>query len=156
VDDTPAVLQHLPMLASLPHDTKKLVLDSFVPVTYGFGTPIVREGEEAEAWYVLVSGRARVVKQASDGTEMTLGVLRSGDSFGEMGLLACGTRTATVRASSEVQVLKLDKSLFQAILRTHAEIRTSFELQSARRSLHNFLRLYTPFAQLSAALVSGK
>jgi len=63
------------------------------------GNVIVGEGEDADAFYVLVSGTARVVKQAGTAEEGPLSLLRRGDSFGEMGLLDESTRVATVRAS---------------------------------------------------------
>jgi hypothetical protein len=40
----------------------------------------------------------------------------AGEYFGEVGLLATGTRTATVRAVSEVRLLSLDRVQFQAIV----------------------------------------
>ena len=55
-----------------------------------------------DALYILASGRARAVQQGDDGEEVPLHVLEPGDAFGERGLLAEGPRTATVRASSEV------------------------------------------------------
>jgi CRP-like cAMP-binding protein len=40
----------------------------------------------------------------------------AGDYFGEVGLLAARTRTATVRAVSEVRVVSLDRAQFQALV----------------------------------------
>ena len=58
---------------------------------YEFGDVIVRQGEEADAFYILISGRARAVKaQASNGEEVALGTLRPGDSFGEAALAEGG------------------------------------------------------------------
>src|SRR3954469_940456 len=109
-------LEELPVLGFLPQDVRKLVADSFVRSTFSFGSSIVCEGEPADALYVLVSGRARVVKTADDGQEISLNTLRQGDSFGEIGLIENTVRSATVRASSDVEVLRLDRSVFQALL----------------------------------------
>ena len=150
--DVRAVLDGLPLLQFLPPDARELVINSFEPGSFAFGTPIVRENEPADALYVLVAGRARILKAASAnggaGGEITLSQLRVGDTFGEMGLLEHTTRSATVRASSDVEVLRLDKSVFEALLRSRPEIRQYFELQTKHRHLHNFFREMTPFAKL--------
>jgi ATP-binding cassette subfamily B protein len=145
-----SVLRDLPILRFLPEEVRRLILDSFVPASFTFGQPIVREGEPADGFYVLVSGLARVVKERENGEDISLNLLRPGDSFGEMGLLEEGKRGATVRATGDVTALKLDRSVFQAIMRAKPEIRHYFELQMKHRHLHNFFRLYSPFAQLPA------
>jgi HlyB family type I secretion system ABC transporter len=146
-----AALHDLPLLAFLPPDVRELVVDSFVPESFEFGSAIVREGEKADAFYVLVSGRARVIKAGRGGEEISLNVLRPGDSFGEMALLDNTTRAATVRASSDVEVFRLDKSLFNALVESNPDIHKYLDLHIRHRSLQNFFRLYTPFAQLPAA-----
>ncbi|MEJ7811631.1 MAG: peptidase domain-containing ABC transporter [Gemmatimonadaceae bacterium] len=152
--DSRSVLQDLPILTFLPPEAQDLVRNSFTPATYSFGTPIVREGEAGDAYYVLVSGRARIVKSGDNGEEISLNVLRPGDTFGEIGLLGGATRTVTVRASNDVEVLRLDKSVFDALVRSRPEIRQYVELQVKHRHLHSFFREYTPFADLPSEALS--
>lgn len=140
----------IPFLRYLSPDLRKLVEDSFVPVQFAFGTPIVREGDDADAFYVIVSGRARVVKSGDNGEEVSLHVLHPGDSFGEMALLEQGKRTVTVRANSDVEALKLEKAIFRALVRSQPELARYFDKQSKRRAVHNFLRVETAFANLPA------
>jgi HlyB family type I secretion system ABC transporter len=144
------LLDNLPILRLLPGDARTLVVGSFQPVSFSFGDTIVREGEPADAFYVLASGRARIVKNTDAGEEIPLSSLRAGDSFGEMGLLDHSTRTATVRASSDVQAWRLDKSVFEALLVQTPEIRQYLELQIRYRQLSNFFRHFTAFTRLPA------
>ncbi|MGA1795322.1 MAG: peptidase domain-containing ABC transporter [bacterium] len=148
-----SVLNNLSIFALLPKDVKELVISSFVPVSYPFGHIIVKEGEPADAFYVLASGRARVVKLDANGDEISLYLLRPGDTFGEMGLLSRTEkrRMATVRASTEAVAFRLDASLFQGLITTNPEISEYFELQIRYRNLHNFFLEYTPFARLPIA-----
>ena len=141
---------NLPILRLLPGDARALVVGSFEPVSFSFGDTIVREGEPADAFYVLASGRARIVKNTDTGEEIPLSSLRAGDSFGEMGLLDHSTRTATVRASSDVHAWRLDKSVFEALLVQTPEIRQYLELQIRHRQLSNFFRHFTAFTRLPA------
>ncbi len=55
-------LRDLPLLRFLSAEVRRQVVARFVPAAHPFGSVIVREGEPADAFYVLVSGRARVVK----------------------------------------------------------------------------------------------
>jgi ATP-binding cassette subfamily B protein len=148
MSDTRTVLHELPLLRMLPPDAQELVQNSFTSAFYSFGDSIVREGEPSDGYYVLVSGRARLVKRGTAGEEISLNVLRPGEGFGEMGLLDAATLAATVRASSDVEVLRLDKSVFDALVRSRPEIRHYFELQIKHRHLQSFLREFTPFASL--------
>jgi len=102
--------------------------------------------------YVLLSGTARAIKGGEHGEEVPLNVLRAGDVFGERALLEeNGKRTATIRASSSVETLKLDRSVFLALVRGNPAIRGYVELESRRHELRDFLRVYSPFTRLPAA-----
>src|SRR5580765_8661384 len=68
------VLENLPGLRSLPSEVRAVVVDAFEPVSYGFASLIVCEDEEADAFYVIVSGTARVVKRSEEGEEVSLHV----------------------------------------------------------------------------------
>ncbi len=142
------VLENLPGLRSLPSEVRAVVVDAFEPVSYGFASVIVCEDEEADAFYVIVSGTARVVKRSEEGEEVSLHVLRSGDYFGEIGLLEASTRIATVRAREPVEAMRLDRSVFLALVHQFPDVRGSFERLARTRVALNFLRLHSVFASL--------
>jgi ABC-type bacteriocin/lantibiotic exporter with double-glycine peptidase domain/CRP-like cAMP-binding protein len=147
-DDAIRILDELPAFSAMPQEIRSLVAAAFEPVSYEFGNVIVGEGDDADAFYVLVSGTARVVKQAGTGEEVPLSLLRRGDSFGEMGLLDESTRVATVRASGPVQALRLDRGVFRALTHRRPEVRAQFERLARIRRAHNLLRLYSTFRSL--------
>lgn len=71
--------------------------------TYGEGEIIVTEGELADAFYTIVSGKANVIKNSHEVDHMT-----AGDCFGELGHVASNARrTATVIAKTSTRVLKI-------------------------------------------------
>jgi ABC-type lipoprotein export system ATPase subunit len=84
------------------------------PVNYPPGATIIKKGDPASHFYILVKGQAEVVLDHPTGGEMVVGHLEAGQFFGEMGILEGGRRTATVRAAadSEVGVMQLDREAF--------------------------------------------
>src|SRR5688500_18208670 len=152
MSEAAAALAELPLVTMLPPDVRALVLERFEPGSFSFGTVILREGDAADAFYVLVSGRARVFKRTESGVEVALGVLRPGDSFGEAALITKSVRTASVRASGNCEVLRLDRASFDELVAAHPEIRTFLELQVKQRSLVNFFRQHATFARLPPAV----
>ncbi len=143
-----SLLEHLSFLQVLPSALRALVLDSFLPVSFPYGSTIVQEGQEADGLYVLTAGQAQVVKQDQNGREMTLRILRPGDCFGEIAFLQNDKRSATVRACDNVQTFRLDKSMFSALLRKSPELRGHLDRHVKRIALQDFLRLHSPFSRM--------
>ena len=75
---------------------------------YGDGEAIVRQGDVGDCMYVVQTGRVEVLQSTAIG-EQHLAFLEAGDFFGEMSVFEKETRSATVRASGEARVLKVDK-----------------------------------------------
>jgi HlyB family type I secretion system ABC transporter len=147
-EDPGRVLDELPAFRAMPEDVRRLVADACELVAYDFGNVIVHEGDDADAFYILVSGTARVVKHAGGADEVSLNLLRRGDSFGEIGLLHESSRVATVRASGPVRALRLDRGVFRALTRRHPDVRAEFERLARIRTAQNLLRLYSTFGAL--------
>jgi HlyB family type I secretion system ABC transporter len=149
------VLDELPILRFLPEGVRAHVIRRFVPASFPFGSVIVAEGSPSDAFYVLVSGKARVVKRGSTGDEIPLNVLRAGDSVGEAELLDGAVRPSTVRASTHVLALRLDADEFRTLVDAHPDIRTYLELQLKHARLQAFFRNMPAFARLPAEAVAG-
>lgn len=76
------------------------------------GAIIVREGDAAEHFFVLIEGQAEVFTGRDPAAGRRLATLGPGDFFGEIGLLRRVPRTATVRATTPVVVLVVDRDAF--------------------------------------------
>jgi ATP-binding cassette subfamily B protein len=146
-------LADLPLLSVLAPDVRNLVAAAFTPSRYEFGETIFAAGDPPDGFYVISSGVVRVVVAGEDGEEVSLNLLRAGDSFGEGGFLDGSARTATTRAASVVEVLRLDASIFQALVQLHPTIGDAFVLQPRARRLADFLRVHSAFSRLPAAAI---
>ncbi|MFM9939583.1 MAG: patatin-like phospholipase family protein [Hyphomicrobiaceae bacterium] len=76
------------------------------------GDVLVRQGEEADDLYIVVTGRFEVRLAGRDGVVAEIG---PGSPIGEMAFLAGGTRTATVVASRDSLVLRLGRADFDRL-----------------------------------------
>jgi ATP-binding cassette subfamily B protein len=122
---------------------------------YEFGDVIVKEDDPADSFYVLTSGRARALKIKPDGEEIPLGVLKPGDSFGEASLSEGGTRNATVRCSTAVDVLRLDRDDFTELVRRVPDLKQYVETTGRDRALQSFLYQFSNFGRLPTSVLRG-
>src|SRR5438445_1493267 len=115
---------------------------------YEFGDVIVKQDDPADAFYVLTRGRARALKIKPGGEEIPLGVLKPGDSFGEAALSEGGARNATVRCSTAVDVLRLDRDDFTELVRRVPDLKQYVETTGRDRALQSFLYQFSNFGRL--------
>ncbi|HEV2763527.1 MAG TPA: peptidase domain-containing ABC transporter [Pyrinomonadaceae bacterium] len=116
---------------------------------FTLGQTVCRAGDVADSFYVVYSGRARVVSQHDGQDEVTVGTLTRGNTFGEQGLLTNSRRHFTVRAAGDLSLLRLDKSDFDKLLRERPELREYFDRYISDISVRNFLKLCTVFSALA-------
>lgn len=144
-------LRELPLLSLLPEAVAALVMELLEPRHYSFGEVVIEQGGSPDSVFLITRGSARVVMTGDDGAEANLALLGPQDSFGEEGLLTGAPRSATIRASSELDVLVLPRRIYQAVERVHPQIRHSLETQRRARVLHRFLRSQSAFSKLPLA-----
>jgi CRP-like cAMP-binding protein len=78
---------------------------------------IIRDGDQTDGLYVVLSGEVEVSK---DGHLLTR--LKEGDLFGEISLLQKTPATATVTASRHTTLLRLPRADFDALISSHPQI----------------------------------
>jgi eukaryotic-like serine/threonine-protein kinase len=84
------------------------LIDASETVTFKSGAAIIREGETDNALYILLMGLAEVRKNGQ-----LIAVLEKGDCFGEIGFLYAVQRTASVVATTDAMVLKVNAQLLE-------------------------------------------
>lgn len=96
------------------------------------GTVITREGRPGREFFVLVSGAARVTKNGKKVAD-----LGAGDWFGEIALLTDSPRTATVTATSPVDVLVITDRGFRDVVETMPSIALKILSSVSQRLAHD-------------------
>jgi CRP-like cAMP-binding protein len=121
-------LASVPLLAGLEARVRRRLADVGKRRTYGPDEVLVREGSTGTALYVVLSGRARVVRG-----EEQLAQLRPGDFFGELALIEEHPRSATVIAEETTECLLFPAWEFSALLEEHPEIAVPIMRELIRR-----------------------
>jgi cytochrome P450/CRP-like cAMP-binding protein len=105
-------------LPTLSLDQVRETAAHFELLSYPPGAVIVRQGDPADRFFIIVRGRVEVTNRHPSGGEIALGSLGAGDFFGEAGLLQSRPRNATVRASAdaEVEVMALGRDEFHRLM----------------------------------------
>ena len=108
------VLQSLAVFAGLTRGTLEFLLARAKPVVVDAGHYFFREGDAGCALYVLESGHVEALK-ARDGKVLHLASLGPGDCVGEMALLAVTPRSASVRATTRCEALRIENGDLRAL-----------------------------------------
>jgi len=91
------------------------VLDNAEVIPVRAGQAIITEGEEGEDIYVIRVG-SMIVEKMVGGKPVFLSYLPAGSYVGEMGLIAGGRRTATVKAAIKSEVIRLEGAAFRRLM----------------------------------------
>ena len=76
----------MPLLRSMEAYERTAVADAFEEQSYAAGEVILREAEQGDTFYLLVSGTAAATKAGGEGRRLLL-EYKEGDYFGELALL---------------------------------------------------------------------
>ena len=120
--DTVDFLARVPMFQGLSASQLRRLTGRFVRRKYSAGTDIVTQGKGGAGLFVVVSGRAEVIRVRTDGTKAVLNVFGPTDFFGELALLDDAPRTASVVTTEETECLVLSQWEFLGALREDSEM----------------------------------
>ena len=96
------------------------------------GESIFAEGDVGTEMFVIQSGSVEIAKRVKDELK-TLAVLEKGDFFGEMSILEDVPRTADAIAKTDVELVKINQSTFDEMLRHNTEIAVRMLRKLSRR-----------------------
>ncbi len=127
-----AVLEQSLIFKNLRHsEAKKVVLLGSIREAHAQEL-IFHQGDKGEDMFLILSGRVRVALTTEAGGEKVLGVLEQGDIFGEMALLGEGTRTASVIAETDTELLRIDYNSLERVRRRNPGISAKLHMNIAR------------------------
>jgi CRP-like cAMP-binding protein len=115
-------LRKIPLFTGLPTARLKLIAYTAEVVEFAPGETIVRQGDPADAVYILTEREAEVLLEDVDGHEVKVAMMGRHSLFGEAAVISKGRRTATVRARDRVVTFKISADVFLDLVRHSPEI----------------------------------
>jgi len=112
----PVPIRRSNLFGSLADDEVREILASCQTVSLRSGENACQQGEKGESMFVIVRGRVSIHVDEAGGTRKLLNYLGPGDHFGEMSLLVGGSRSASVTAVTDTELLELTRSDFERSL----------------------------------------
>lgn len=103
-------------------------LDKYM-TTFQVGETLFLEGDESQDLYILVEGKAGVLK----GTKIIAEISEKGSIFGEMSFLLGENRTATVKALTDLKVVRIPREEVSSFLNEFPEVVRQFAKHLAKR-----------------------
>lgn len=101
------------LFAELPGDVLRKLSDRMERQSVPAGTEVIREGDDGDRFYVVLSGMLTVTQEALGDRR----ILKPGDHFGEVALAMGMPRTATIRAMTPSVVASCDRATFDEFVK---------------------------------------
>jgi hypothetical protein len=136
-DLTPAeLLKQVPMFADLGADLLAEVAAGSTLRYFAANTPIFREGDYGESFFVILSGAAHAVATTGEGLKIFYGTMKQYDFFGEMAVLTGFPRSATVTATTDTVVLEIAKEILIDLMDESRLVKGTVSQAYTDRTLH--------------------
>ena len=89
---------------------------------YVEGESIMRKGDAADSFFVILDGNLKIVTQDAKGDEIIINKVQPGETVGEMSLIDQRPRSAGAVALEEVEALELSKDVFLELLTERTDV----------------------------------
>ena len=126
------LLRRVPIFAEI--EPSKLKLLAFMSERVGFdsGKQLMRQGDPADAAYLIIDGHAEVILETPAGP-VVVATLGANDFVGESGILGDTPRNATVCANDRLIALRISKEPFMRMVREFPTMAVSIMRELAQR-----------------------
>ncbi len=121
----------MPFFAGLDPATLNQLLADLEPVHLPGGALLFAAGAAGDSMYVVLSGRLRVTIDRDDGTSESLRELARGDTVGELALLTGESRSASVWAIRDTELVRISQAAFESAVKTDPKLIRQIAVQLA-------------------------
>jgi CRP-like cAMP-binding protein len=149
LDDDIRILSSVGLFSGLTAEQVRLLAFGAESVRFQAGREIYREGAAAECAYVVVKGVV-VLYRDNEGEALAVSRLREGAIIGELALIAPTRRLTYAAAETDVELIRLNRSLFRRILEEYPEAAADLHRRMTddlREFLERIERLGSRFAE---------
>ncbi len=145
---SPEQLRGYSYFSSLPDQTLERLSGRLRIIGFSEGTNILKQGQPADALYLLAHGEAQVLRSTQWGQQAKIATLRQGAVFGEMGLWTCAPRCCTIISKTDTILYRLHKKDFEEIVWADNAFSRIAEQRFSEYIHYNTIKTLQPFALL--------
>lgn len=138
--DEVEMLRRVPIFSRIAPAKLKLLAFTSDRMTYKVGQNLFHQGDVGDAAYVILSGTADIIVASAAG-EIKVADVEPNAIVGEIAILCDVSRTATVRATSPLEVLRISKEHFLKLLSDFPEMAVEIMRVLADRLNHTTAEL---------------
>ena len=107
MEDAEVVLRRAPLFEGLDEESARALRRQMTEVKLSRGEHLFLEGDQGDRLYVVLDGKIKLTRAATDGRESLWSVLGPGEMFGELSLFDPRPRTSTASAVTDATVAAL-------------------------------------------------
>lgn len=119
--DEVRMLRLVPLFSGLEPAKLKLLAFMSDRVNYRAGEILFRQGEVGDAAYVILAGKAEILADSPNG-QIKIAEVGDNSIIGEIAILCDAARTATVKAVTPIDALRIRKEQFLKLLTDFPEV----------------------------------
>jgi CRP/FNR family transcriptional regulator len=133
MSDVVELLRRVPLFSELSEPELARIARVAIPRSYPRETRVFHEGDAGDACYIVRTGSARVTREHPDGRAITLANLGPGAIFGELAMLDGESRSASVEATEDTELLALPATDMRALIRENPGLAEKLVVALTRR-----------------------
>ena len=126
------LLRQVPIFAEMEPAKLKLLAFMSERIAFDPGKPLMRQGDPADAAYLIIDGQADVIAETPGGP-VYLATIGANEIVGEMAILGDVPRTATVQAKNRLVTLRISKEPFMRMVREFPNMAIAIMQELAHR-----------------------
>ncbi|MDD2717532.1 MAG: peptidase domain-containing ABC transporter [Candidatus Wallbacteria bacterium] len=112
------------------------------------GEELFRQGERGDTFYIILSGKIRILQTNEAGREINLGIRNSTDHIGARAIITDEPRIATARAVDDSLLLSIGRDAFTSFISSKPELKEYFDKFFKHISIFNFLKSCTDLSSI--------
>jgi CRP-like cAMP-binding protein len=116
------LLRASPIFGHLPLEQLRWLAKRFRIQEYSGQEPIIFQGDPSEGYYLVVSGKVKIVKESTTGQAVLLELILPGEVFGALAVFDGKPYPATAQPIGRAKVARLGRKDLTELLERHPEI----------------------------------
>ena len=114
------LIRQFPIFSKIQPAMQKLLCFSAERLTYDAGQVLFNAGDPGDAAYVVIDGTVEISVPTPNGP-IIINTMTKNEILGEIAIVGDVPRTATAKAVSKLETLKISKELFTKIIRENPD-----------------------------------